>query len=77
MSLGSMLASKLGEICERSIKSLQPISGIKLNRGDEKAFDEYNKSNRRSLIKMAGAIIAAISINVVSGVIVIALGFGS
>jgi hypothetical protein len=77
MYLLGMIAYKLGSFAERSIDGHQAISGLRLNEGDKKAFENFGNSNSKSINGAVLSTALVITINVFSTYLAAALGFGS
>lgn len=75
--VSSMLAVKLGTTCEVALDSYQTISGLRLNRGDEIAFEEYQEDNRKNIRFMFLTALTTIGLNVISSMLTKFLGLGS
>ncbi|MDA0738300.1 MAG: hypothetical protein O2999_06285 [Nitrospirae bacterium] len=69
-----IIVRKLGHISESGFDFYKPASGLKLNRGDEIAFKEYEQSNRRQLGRLLVATLLAIGINIISAFLASSLG---
>ncbi len=72
-----MIAFKLGSFTERSIDGHQAISGLRLNIGDKKAFENFDKSNSKSIKGAVWSTVLVVAINVFSTYLSSLLGFGS
>lgn len=75
--ISGILAAKMGNFCEHAIDNYQAISGLRFNRGDNVALDEFKESNRKSILAMIISILGAIVINVFSGYLSKLLEIGS
>lgn len=60
----SGLADKLGRVTEYAIDSFQPLSYVKLTRGDEVSIEKFNRSNLVSLVTAISGIIFTIGMGV-------------
>ncbi len=79
LSMGSfyfvlIVVRKLGRISESAFDFYKPASGLKLNRGDEIAFKEYETSNRKQLVGLLVATLLTIGINIISAYLASTLG---
>ncbi len=72
-----MIAFKLGSFAERSIDGHQAISGLRLNIGDQKAFESFGNSNSKSLKGAFWSTVLVVAINVFSTYLSSLLAFGS
>ena len=70
----TLISRKMGQLCEYAIDSYQPISFIKINRGDAKAISEFQQSNKRNFTYIAISSTTAIIINLLSAYIAILIG---
>lgn len=72
-----MVALKLGSFAERSIDMHQAISGLRLNVGDRKAFESFDKSNSKSIKGAIWSAVLVVAINIFSTYLSSLLEFGS
>jgi hypothetical protein len=72
-----MIAFKLGSSAERSIDGHQAISGLRLNIGDEKAFESFGNFNSKSLKGAVWSTVLIVAINIFSTYLSSLLDFGS
>ncbi|MCC4247077.1 hypothetical protein [Stappia indica] len=68
-TLGWLLGSFAGKLVERSIDQIQPISYLKLNRGDDVAIGNWHKKNKNNIIYSIFGIFFAIILNLISSYI--------
>ena len=73
----ALIAFKLGSLTERSIDGHQAISGLRLNKGDEKAFESFDKSNSKSIKGAVWPTVLIVAINVFSTYLASLWGFSS
>lgn len=71
VALGAFIFGKIiGRSIEYYVDRVQTISFVKLNRGDDKCIDKWEKRNKRALSGSFWAITSAIAINIVAAFIV-------
>jgi hypothetical protein len=70
----SNLATKLGETLEKTIDFMQPISYLKLSRGDDAVIKKLEKSNRKNVLNIVLTIIGTIVLNIITPLIAIYVG---
>lgn len=69
-----LVVSRLGHICEAATDTYQPISALRLTRGDEKVIKEYETSKKKTMIRFLLSTILAVCLNIFSAWIFSALG---
>lgn len=72
----SGIASKIGASIGQAIDNIQPLSYVKLNRGDEKSISDLKRSNNMHKAKSAFGLLVAVGINLLSAWIVGHFGIG-
>ncbi|MFC2993114.1 hypothetical protein [Halomonas tibetensis] len=72
-----MIALKIGSFTERSIDVHQATSGLRLNMGDKRAFENFDKSNSKSIKGAVWSTVLVIAINIFSTYLSSFLAFGS
>ena len=75
--IAGLIAYKLGGFLEYSIDSIQQVSGLKLNQGDQKAFDESSSANKKGFATAIISFGSIIGLNVFSTYLAKILGIGS
>ncbi len=74
--ISAMLAARLGSIMENAIDEYQPASCLKLVRGDNVAYKDFVKVNRKSIAMALAAIICTVVVNVISTYLCFLIGIG-
>ena len=72
----SGIAARFGSEMARAIDKIQPLSYLKLNRGDEKAISELTKSNNANKWKTFSALVVTVVLNLISVWVSAKLGIG-
>lgn len=67
--LASLFAHKMGMVCEYFLDGYQPISYIKVNKGDEIAIKKYSSLNNKAFILSSLSVTLAIVLNLASAFI--------
>jgi|SRR6185312_3744887 len=71
----SGLSLQLGMFLEGAIDSYQPLSYLKINRGDEKVIKSFGTSRTKAIWAAIGSIILALLLNVAGGLIAAKIPF--
>lgn len=71
------VALKFGYIVERAIDTIQPISYLKLNRGDDNAIEKLSSANTWNFVKGIAGIVLAVGTTLLAKYIASYLGIGT
>ena len=63
------LSEYLGKQSFENIQMMHTLSYVKLNRGDEKQIEKFEKKNSRMLFKAIVSLIASLSIGIISSIV--------
>ncbi|MFK0334999.1 hypothetical protein ACIQUB_28200 [Rhizobium sp. NPDC090275] len=67
-------AAKLGDWVERSVDSMNVLSYVRLNRGDENLIEETRRQNRSSFLRVLVGLGFAIGVNILSSYLASSIG---